>query len=101
MPDHPSAVVPVTENVVVAVGLTVTVKLEPRQSDQINIVPVISELAFSSVLNQKQISYGVAVAVIDGNGRTVTVTSAMPVNPSAVEHETKNVVVKDGITVTI
>ena len=79
---HPSKVVPVTEYVVVAVGLTVTVKLEPSPSDQLNVVPVISELAVSSVLSPSQISFGVAVVVIVGNGLTVTVTSAVPVHPS-------------------
>ena len=59
---------PVTEYVVVAVGLTVTVKLEPSPSDQLNVVPVISELAVSSVLSPRQISDGVAEAVIVGNG---------------------------------
>ena len=72
MPVHPSKVVPVTEYVVVAVGLTVTVKLEPSPSDQLNIVPVISELAVSSVLAPKQISFGVAVAVVVGNGAKLT-----------------------------
>ena len=41
VPVHPSAVVPVTEYVVVIVGLTVTVELEPNPSDQLNVVPVI------------------------------------------------------------
>ena len=53
---HPSAVVPVTEYVVVVVGLTVTVELEPNQSDQLNVVPVISELAVSSALAPRHIS---------------------------------------------
>ncbi len=68
MPVHPSAVVPVTEYVVVEVGETVTIELEASPSDQLNVVPVISELAVSSVLAPRQISTGVAVAVIVGNG---------------------------------
>ena len=59
MPVHPSKVDPVTEYVVVVVGETVTVKLEPSPSDQLNVVTVISELAISSVLAPKQISYTV------------------------------------------
>ena len=47
---HPSKVVPVTEYVVVVVGETVTVELGPSPSDQLNVVPIISELAVSSVL---------------------------------------------------
>ena len=59
---------PVTEYVVLVVGLTVSVELEANPSDQLNIVPVISELAVSSVLSPRQISFGVAVVVIVGNG---------------------------------
>ena len=65
---HPSKVVPVTEYVVVVVGETVTVELGPSPSDQLNVVPIISELAVSSVLAPRQISDGVAEAVIVGNG---------------------------------
>ena len=68
MPEHPAKVVPVTEYVVVAVGLTVTVGLVPRELDQLNVVLVISELAVSSVLAPKQISFGVADAVVVGKG---------------------------------
>ena len=50
VPVHPSKVVPVTEYDVVVVGETVTVKMEPSPSDQLNVVPVISELAISSCL---------------------------------------------------
>jgi hypothetical protein len=72
MPVHPSAVVPVTEYVVVEVGETVSVGLTPRELDQLNVVPIISELAVSSVLSPRQISFGVAVAVIVGNGAKLT-----------------------------
>ena len=68
VPVHPSAVVPVTDYVVVIVGLTVTVGLVPRELDQLNVVPIISELAVSSVLSPRQISTGFAEAVIVGNG---------------------------------
>ena len=68
VPVHPSKVVPVTKYVVVAVGLTVTVELEASPYDQLNVVPVISDLAVSSALAPRQISTGVAVAVIVGNG---------------------------------
>ena len=68
VPVHPYNVVPVTEYVVVVVGETVNIKQDPRQSDQLNVVPVISELAVSSVLSQRQISTGFAEAVIFVNG---------------------------------
>jgi hypothetical protein len=60
--------VPVTEYVVVAAGLTVTLGFVPREFDQLNVVPGISELTVKSELSFRQISDGVAVAVIVGNG---------------------------------
>jgi len=101
VPVHPAKVVPVTVYVVVEVGLTVTVGLVPRELDQLNVVLVISELAVSSVLAPKQISFGFAVAVIVGNGLTVTVTSAVPVHPAKVVPVTVYVVVEVGLTVTV
>ena len=92
VPVQPSLVVPVKEYVVVVVGQTVTFKIEPKPYDQINVVPVISELSVSSALAPSQISDGVAVAVIVGNGWTVTVTSAVPVHPSIVVPVTEYVV---------
>ena len=65
---HPSKVVPVTDYVVVVVGETVTVKLEPSPADLLIVVPVISELAVISVLAPSQISDGGAEAVIVGKG---------------------------------
>jgi len=65
---HPSGVMPVTEYVVVVVGLTVTLGLVPKPFDQLNVVPGISELTDSSELSFRQISVGVAVTVILGNG---------------------------------
>jgi len=40
----------------------------PREFDQLNVVPGISELTVKSELSFKQISDGVAVAVMVGNG---------------------------------
>ena len=97
---QPSGVVPVTEYVVVAVGLTVTFGFVPNPFDQLNVVPGISELTVSSELSFRQISVGVAVTVIFGNGWTVTVTSAVPVQPSGVVPVTEYVVVVVGLTVT-
>ena len=97
---QPSNVVPVTEYVVVDVGLTVTFGLVPNPLDQLNVVPVISELTVKSELSLRQISAGVAVAVISGNGWTVTVTSAVPVHPSIVVPVTEYVVADVGLTVT-
>jgi hypothetical protein len=100
VPVQPSGVVPVTEYVVVAVGLTVTLGLVPNPFDQLNVVPGISELAVKSELSPKQISDGVAIVVIVGNGWTVTVTSVVPVQPSGVVPVTEYVVVVVGLTVT-
>ena len=96
---QPSGVVPVTEYVVVAVGLTVTFELVPKPLDQLNVVPGISELTVKSELSPRQISDGLAVTVIIGNGWTVTVTSAVPVHPSIVVPVTEYVVVVVGLTV--
>jgi len=100
VPVQPSNVVPVTEYVVVAVGLTVTFEFVPNPLDQLNVVPVISELTIKSELSPRQISSGVAVAVIFGKGWTVTVTSAVPMQPSIVVPVTEYVVVDVGLTVT-
>jgi hypothetical protein len=100
VPVHPSGVVPVTEYVVVVVGLTVTFGFVPNPFDQLNVVPGISELTISSELSFRQISVGLAVTVIVGNGCTVTVTSAVPVHPSGVVPVTEYVVVAVGLTVT-
>jgi hypothetical protein len=53
---------------VVAVGLTVTFGLVPNPLDQLNVVPVISELTIKPELSPRQISDGFAVAVMVGNG---------------------------------
>ena len=98
---QPSGVVPVTEYVVVAVGLTVTFELVPKPLDQLNVVPGISELTVKSELSPRQISVGLAEAEILGNGWTVTVTSAVPEQPSIVVPVTEYVVVAVGLTVTL
>jgi hypothetical protein len=100
VPVQPSGVVPVTEYVVVAVGLTVTFGFVPNPFDQLNVVPIISELTINSEFSPRQISVGLAVTVIIGNGWTVTVTSAVPVQPSGVVPVTEYVVVAVGLTVT-
>jgi len=51
VPVQPSFVVPVTEYVVVAVGLTVTFGFVPNPFDQLNVVPGISELTIKSELS--------------------------------------------------
>jgi len=101
VPVQPSGVVPVTEYVVVVVGLTVTFGFVPKSFDQLNVVPGTSELTVNSEFSPRQISVGVALAVIVGNGWTVTVTSAVPVHPSIVVPVTEYVVVVVGITVTL
>jgi len=72
VPVQPSGVVPVTEYVVVVVGLTVTFGFVPNPFDQLNVVPGISELTIKLELSPRQISDGVAVAVIFGNGANST-----------------------------
>ena len=101
MPVHPSKVVPVTVYVVLVVGLTVNVGGAPREIDQLNVGPVISELAVRSELAPEHIVDGDAEAVTVGVGLTVTVTDAVPVHPSAVVPVTVYVVVIVGLTVTV
>ena len=71
VPVQPSGVVPVTEYVVVVVGLTVKFEFVPNPFDQLNVVPGISELTIKLEFSFRQISVGVALAVIFGNGWTV------------------------------
>ena len=68
VPVHPSKVVPVTVYVELFVGLTVTVGLAPRALDQLNVVPIISELAVSSVLLPLHFSSVFSLDVIVGIG---------------------------------
>ena len=65
---NPSKVVPVTEYVVVDVGLTVNVKLEPRPTVQLKVVPVISELADSSEHSTIPIKAADTQDIIGGKG---------------------------------
>ena len=101
MPVQPLSVVPVTEYVVVVVGLTVTFGFVPNPFDQLNVVPGISELTVNSELSYKQISVGVALAVIVGNGWTVPVTHAATVQASFEVPVTEYVVVAIGPPVTL
>ena len=50
MPVHPSKDVTVTDIVELVEGITVSVGIQQKELDQINVVPVISELSFISVL---------------------------------------------------
>ena len=84
----------------VVVGLTVTFGFVPNPYDQINVVPVISELTVKSELSPRQISTGFAIAVICGNGFTVSVSSDVPLLHSNVVPVTEYVVVVVGETVT-
>ena len=60
VPVQPSSVVPVTEYVVVVVGLTVTFGFVTNPFDQLKVVQEISELTIKSDLSNRQISTGVA-----------------------------------------
>ncbi len=96
VPVHPSAVVPVTVYVVVLVGDTVLELPVPRLCDQLY---VFAPLAVNTELAPLHIADGLAEAVTDGNGFTVTLTVAVPVHPAVLVPVTVYVVVELGVTV--
>jgi hypothetical protein len=79
VPVHPSALVPVTVYVVVALGVTVLLAPVPNPPDQLY---VFAPLAVNSELDPLHIAVGLADADTVGNGFTVTVTVAVPVHPA-------------------
>jgi len=96
VPEHPSDVIPVTVYVVVPVGDTVLELPLPKLCDQLY---VFAPLAVNTELAPLHIAAGLAVAVTDGNGFTVTLTVAVPVHPAVVVPVTEYVVVELGVTV--
>jgi len=96
VPEHPAVVVPVTEYVVVVLGVTVLLAPLPNPPDQLY---VLAPLAVITEVCPLHIAAGLAVAVTDGNGFTVTLTVAVPVHPAAVVPVTVYVVVLAGDTV--
>jgi hypothetical protein len=96
VPIHPSALVPVTVYVVVALGVTVLLAPVPNPPDQIY---VFAPLAVNTELAPLHIAAGLADADIVGNGFTVTVTVAVPVHPAVLVPVTVYVVVALGVTV--
>ena len=96
VPVHPSAVVPVTVYVVVLVGDTVLELPVPRLCDQLY---VFAPLAVNTDVAPLHIADGLADALTDGNGFTVTLTVAVPVHPAVLVPVTEYVVVELGVTV--
>jgi len=96
VPVHPSAVVPVTEYVVVEFGVTVLLPPVPNPPDQLY---VFAPLAVITEVCPLHIAAGLAVALTVGNGFTVTLTVAVPVHPAVVVPVTVYVVVTLGVTV--
>ena len=96
VPEHPSAVVPVTVYVVVPVGDTVLELPLPKLCDQLY---VFAPLAVSTEVAPLHIAAGLADALTDGNGFTVTLTVAVPVHPAVLVPVTEYVVVELGVTV--
>jgi len=96
VPEHPSDVIPVTVYVVVPVGDTVLELPLPKLCDQLY---VFAPLAVSTEVAPLHIAAGLAVALTDGNGFTVTLTVAVPEHPAPVVPVTVYVVVALGVTV--
>ena len=96
MPVHPAVLVPVTVYVVVPVGDTVLELPLPKLWDQLY---VFAPLAVNTEVAPLHIADGLAVAVTDGNGFTVTLTVAVPVHPAVLVPVTVYVVVALGVTV--
>jgi hypothetical protein len=82
--------------VVVELGVTVLLAPVPNPPDQLY---VLAPLAVNSELAPLHIAAGLAVAVIVGNGFTVTLTVAVPVHPAVLVPVTVYVVVALGVTV--
>jgi len=96
VPVHPAVLVPVTVYVVVPVGDTVLELPLPKVCDQLY---VFAPLAVNTDVAPLHIAAGLAVAVTDGNGFTVTLTVAVPVHPAVFVPVTVYVVVPLGVTV--
>ena len=78
VPVHPAVLVPVTVYVVVELGVTVMLAVLPPVFQ----LYVFAPLAVNTDVAPLHIAAGLAVAVTDGNGFTVTLTVAVPVHPA-------------------
>ena len=96
VPVHPAVLVPVTVYVVVALGVTVLLAPVPNPLDQLY---VLAPLAVNTELAPLHIAAGLADAVTDGNGFTVTLTVAVPVHPAGLVPVTVYDDVPVGVTV--
>jgi hypothetical protein len=96
VPVHPAVLVPVTEYVVVVLGVTVLLAPLPNPPDQLY---VFAPLAVNTEVAPLHIADGLADALTDGNGFTVTLTVAVPVHPAVLVPVTVYVVVPVGDTV--
>mgnify|MGYP007001807292 CR=1 FL=1 len=96
VPVHPAVLVPVTEYVVVPVGDTVLELPLPKVCDQLY---VFAPLAVNTEVAPLHIAAGLADALTDGNGFTVTLTVAVPEHPAVLVPVTVYVVVELGVTV--
>jgi len=95
VPVHPAVVVPVTEYVVVELGVTVMLAVLPPVFQ----LYVFAPLAVNTEVAPLHIAAGLADALTDGNGFTVTLTVAVPVHPAVLVPVTVYVVVALGVTV--
>ena len=95
VPVHPAVFVPVTVYVVVPLGVTVMLAVLPPVFQ----LYVFAPLAVNTDVAPLHIAAGLAVAVTDGNGFTVTLTVAVPVHPAVLVPVTVYVVVVLGVTV--
>ena len=95
VPVHPAALVPVTVYVAVALGATVLLAPLPNPPDQLY---VFAPLAVITEVCPLHIADGLAVALTDGNGFTVTLTVAVPVHPAVLVPVTVYVEVALGLT---
>jgi len=92
---HPTPLDPVTVYVVLLVGATVILAVLPPVLQ----LYVFAPLAVITEVCPLHIAAGLAVAVTDGNGFTVTLTVAVPVHPAVLVPVTVYVVVALGVTV--
>jgi hypothetical protein len=92
---HPTPLDPVTVYVVLLVGATVILAVLPPVFQ----LYVLAPLAVNTEVAPLHIAAGLAVAVTNGNGFTVTLTVAVPVHPAVLVPVTVYVVVPVGDTV--
>jgi hypothetical protein len=98
VPVHPAVLVPVTVYVVVALGVTVLLAPLPNPPDQLY---VFAPLAVITEVCPLHIADGLADAVTDGNGFTVTLIDVVLLQPLAKVPVTVYIVVLVGVTVLV